>query len=155
MAFNGDVNYDDRLVFEPTYSSAGAGNGDPSPQPNVALNAWQNWNVLDGMVYSDIDAGAGSHAETFATYLQNHPTATIVSDNGQGIGGIRLTAGLASAGNNFDTYVDDFTIGTIAGTTTYNFELTASSAPDTGATVMLLGFALAGLSAFRRWKIAS
>jgi hypothetical protein len=155
VAFNGDVNYDDRLVFEPTYSSSGAGNGDPSPQPSVLLNTWQSWDVLNGMVYSDLNGGPGSSAITFAQYLLDHPTATIVSDNGQGIGGIRLTAGLASAGNNFDTYVDDFTIGTAAGTTTYDFELTPSSAPDTGATVMLLGFALAGLSAFRRWKITS
>jgi len=148
VAFNGDVNYDDRLVFEPVYSSAGAGNGDPNPQADVALNTWQNWNVLTGMVYSDIDGGPGSDAETFAQYLINHPTATIVSDDVQGIGGIRLTAGLASAEDNFNTYVDNFTIGTADGTTTYDFEPTAAPEPTT----MTLGIAGALLLSVRKLR---
>jgi hypothetical protein len=143
------------VIFEPTYSRAAAGNGNPSPQADPVLNAWQTWNVLDGMVYSLIDAGPGSAAETFAQYELNHPTATIVNDNGQGIGGIRLTSGFVGALQTQNTYVDAFTIGTAAGTTTYDFWPNSTSVPDAGATAMLLGFALAGLSAFRRWKIAS
>jgi hypothetical protein len=61
-------------------------------------------------------------------------------DNGQNIGGIRLTAGLAGAGDNFNTYVDNFTIGTAANTITYNFE--AVPEPSSAA---LLGIGLAAV----------
>lgn len=154
---NNDGSYDDRLVFEPTYSRAAAGNGNPNPQADPTLNEWQTWDVLNGMVYSDIDAGPGSNAETFAQYLINHPTATIVADDGQNIGGIRLTTGLASPGNNFNAYVDNFTIGTATTTVTYDFELTAPVPEPTtviAGALLLLPFGVSTLRILRKKSVA-
>lgn len=140
--YTGDGIRDDRLFFEPTYSRAGAGNGNPSPQADPALDTWQTWDLLTGMWYSDTDAGPGSNAITFSAYLALHPTATIINDAGQGgLGGIRINAGFASPGDNFDVNVDAFTIGTAANTITYNFE----PVPEPSS-VVLLGIGLAGLA---------
>jgi hypothetical protein len=143
---NNDTIRDDRLWFEPAFSEAGAGNGNPNPQPNVALNTWQQWDVLDGMVYNDNGpSGPGSNAITFSDYLTANPDATIVNDAGQSIGGIRIATGFASAGDNFDTNVDAFIIGTAAGSTTYNFEAVAIPEP---ASIALVGIATTGLGLF-------
>jgi len=116
----------DRLWFEPVYSAAGAGNGNPNPQADPALNSWQHWDALNGMWYSDNSAGPGSNAITLAQYLAipGNANATIV-DAAPGIGGIRLASGFASPGDDFDTNIDNFSIGTAAGTTTFDFEPTA------------------------------
>ena len=74
------------------------------------------------MWYSDNQFGPGADAVTFATYLAANPSATIINDAAQGIGGIRVATGFASPGDNYNTYVDNFTIGTDAGEVTYNFE---------------------------------
>jgi hypothetical protein len=139
---------DDRLWFEPTYSSAGAGNGNPNPQANVAQGQWQTWNMLTGMWYAeDGNSGPGSNAITFAAYLALHPDATIINDPSQGgLGGIRIASGFASPEDNFNTNVDAFTIGTSSGTTTYNFEPAAVPEPSRViALVGLGGMALIGL----------
>jgi hypothetical protein len=133
LDLNGDGVRDDRLWFEPTYSSAGAGNGNAFPQPNVQANTWQTWNALGGMWYSDNQAGPGSNAITLAAYLAipGDANATII-DASPGVGGIRIASGFASPSDNFDTNVDNFSIGTAAlGTTTYDFEL--SAVPEAGA----------------------
>jgi hypothetical protein len=132
----------DRLHFEPTYSSAGAGNGNANPQGDVALNTWQTWNALAGMWYSDNFAGPGSNAVTLAGYLTlaGTPDAKI-ADAAPGIGGIRLTSGFASPSDNFDANIDNFTIGTLSGTTTFDFEATA--VPETSA--FMFGSMLCGV----------
>lgn len=130
---NGDTTREGRLWFEPTYSSAGAGNGNPSPQPAVTTGSWQSWDALGGMWYAEdfaIGATPGSGAKTWSYILANLPgTARLIDDSGQGIGGLRIASGFASAGNNFDTNVDSFTIGTALGSTTYDFELNAVVVP--------------------------
>ena len=147
---DGNGTRDDRLWFEPTYSRASAANGNPNPQADPVLNLWQTWDALDGMWYSDAVPGPGSNAKTLAQYLAVKPNATIVNDAGQGIGGIRIASGFASAGENFDANVDNFTIGTAAGTTTYNFELRAPAAVPEPGSFVLAGLALAGVGAFTR-----
>jgi hypothetical protein len=124
--------YNDRLFFEPIYSAAGAGNGNLNVQATPTLNVWQTWNLLTGMWYSDNGTpdsgvnpthanGPGDNAITLSAYLAAFPNATIVNPD-TGVGGIRIAAGFASPGENFDDYVDNFSIGTAAGTTTYNFD---------------------------------
>ena len=147
---NGDTVRDDRLWFEPVYSRAGAGNGNPNPQADPTLNTWQAWDALNGMWYSDNVGGPGSNAITLAAFLAVEPDATIINDAAQGIGGIRLATGFASAGNTFDTNVDAFVIGTAAGTTTYNFELNGSAAVPLPGTLWLVGIAFPAFGLQRR-----
>lgn len=149
---NGDNTYDDRLVFEPEYSNGQYGNGDPNPQPAVALNTWQTWNALVGRWYNDNGPfGPGQDTGTLADYLalSGNANARIV-DSVNGWGGIRLATGFASASDNFNTYVDAFTIGTQAGSTTYNFEASATAdVPEPGSLALAAG-ALLSLAALRR-----
>ncbi len=154
----GGTTFNDRLWFEPTYSEAGAGNGNASPQPNVAQNTWQSWDMLTGMWYSDSGTpnsvvfpadpnGPGDHAITLSTFLAAYPNARIVNPS-PGVGGIRIASGFASPSDNFNTNVDAFAIGTaLDGTTTYNFET-----PEPGTIVLAsLGlFGLAGYAVRRR-----
>jgi hypothetical protein len=121
---NNDGVKDDRIWFEPDYSNGTYGPNNPFPaQGPVALNTWQTWDTLNGMWYNDNGpSGPGADAITLAQYEAANPTATIVGDSGQNIGGFRIATGFASAGDNFNTYVDNLTFGTAAGTTTFNFE---------------------------------
>lgn len=142
LDLNNDGFRDDRLWFEPAYSNGLYGNGDPNPQDDVALNTWQTWDALNGMWYSDNQFGPGADAVTLAAYLAVNPLATIINDAGQGIGGIRIATGFASPGDDYNTYVDNFTIGTASGETTYNFEPFADGAvpePMTFAVWSVLG----------------
>lgn len=140
LDLDGNGSRDDRLWFEPTYSDGGYGNGNPNPQAPVALNTWQTWDVLTGMVYNDNGpSGPGANAVTFAAYVAANPDATIIDDAGQGIGGIRIATGFASSTDKFKAYVDNVTIGTAASTTTYDFNLPepTSLALLGGASVLL------------------
>jgi hypothetical protein len=121
----------DRLHFEPDFSKATAGNGNPNPQDPAALNTWQTWDALNGMWYSDNFAGPGSNAVTLAGYLTlaGTPNAAIADASPGVIGGIRLTSGFGSDTDNFNANVDNFTIGTAGGSTTFNFEPAAVPEP--------------------------
>jgi hypothetical protein len=146
---DGDTSYDDRLWFEPAYSESDAGNSNPyTPQGPAALDVWQTWDMLQGMWYSDNYAGPGSNAVTLTDYLTNYaPNARIVDAPG-GLGGIRIASGYASPGDDFNAYVDAFTIGTSAGTTTYNFEV-----PEPASIVLLVGVVVGGLWMSRNGKL--
>ena len=136
----------DRLWFEPTYSSAGAGNGNPNPQANLALNTWQTWDALNGMWYTDNHFGPGSNAKTWADVLTAEgPSVTLVNSGAKG--GIRIASGFASLGESFDANVDNFTIGTADGATTYDFE----AVPEP-STIALVGLGVFGALAIRRRK---
>lgn len=150
---DGIAGTDDRLWFEPDYSSAGAGNGNPNPQPNAALGTWQTWDALGGMWYSDDHAGPGSNAITLSAYLTLEPNATIVDAVPGTVGGIRITSGFASAADSFNANIDEFTIGTSVSSITYDFE--PAAVPE--ASPMLLGglaASVAGLGLGARRAIA-
>ena len=140
----------DRLWFEPDYSSVGAGNGNGSPQADPALNTWQTWDALNGMWYTDNFFGPGSSAKTWTDVLAAEGTGVTIVDNGAK-GGIRIASGFASSGDVFNAYVDNFTIGTAGGTTTYDFELAAVPEPTTmiAGALLLLPF---GASAIRKLR---
>ncbi len=126
---NGDLVSDDRLHFEPDYSSAGAGNPNPFPfQGPPALNVWQTWDALHGMWYSDSVNTPGSGAFTLATYLIANPNARIVNAAG-GVGGIRIASGFAAPAS-FNTYVDNFRISTASSSAIYNFDTLAFPCVD-------------------------
>ncbi len=66
-----------------------------------------------------------------------------------GLGGIRFGVGFASPEDNFNAYVDAFTIGTGATSTTYNFE--AAAATPLPAALPLFGSGL-GVMGFLGWR---
>lgn len=141
LDLDGNGSRDDRLHFEPDYTAP------------AALNTWQTWNALSGQWYSDNEAGPGSNTISLAQYLALPGTAnaTIINDAFQSIGGIRLTTGFASDTDTFNTYIDNFTIGTAGGTTTFDFE--PAAVPEAGS-IALLGVAgvlsAAGISVRKR-----
>jgi hypothetical protein len=139
----------DRLWFEPAYSSASAGNGDPNPQADVALNNWQTWNALNGMWYTDNFFGPGSNAKTWADVLAAEGAGVTIVNNGAK-GGIRIASGFGSSGDTFDANVDAFTIGTAAGTTAYDFELNGPSVPESTNTFGLLLVGMVALVVYLR-----
>jgi hypothetical protein len=133
----------DRLWFEPTYSPA---------QGAVALNTWQTWNAFAGGWYDDSGTGnpGVGNVVSFGAMQAANPGATIVNQSGNGLGGVRFGVGLASTTDNFNGYVDNFTIGISGANTTFNFDpLTAVPEPSTWA-MMILGFAGIGFTAYRR-----
>jgi hypothetical protein len=71
---------------------------------------------------------------TWAQIVSAYPGATL-ADSAPGVGGMRFTSGLASAGNHFDTNIDAFTIGVNGTDTTYDFEPTAP-VPEASTWVM-------------------
>lgn len=158
---SGGTTVDQRLVFEPAYSSATAGNGNPNPpQGPVSLATWQTWNALTGMWYTTSGSpnanafptqpnGPGNHAVTWGQILTAFPNAVIV-DSAPGVGGIRFTSGLASS--SFNTNIDAFTIGVNGTNTTYNFE--AVPEPSTYATGAAAALTI-GFGAMRRIRARS
>lgn len=115
----GDGVADDRLVFEPVYQT-GTYPGQIQNGGMVLLNTWQTWNGITGGWWAASDETAGPSTYTLSSYLQAHPTATIV--NVADLGALALTTGGGDTWNNFVGYADALTIGTTSGTTTFNFE---------------------------------
>jgi len=146
---DGDTVWDDRLWFEPTYSDG--------PNPGTeAQGVWQTWNAFSGKWYADSQGGPSinnvfslNDYGSFSTAVIVNPTATL--------GGIRLASGFASDTDNFNTNVDNFTIGTAAGTTTYNFEPTTAPVPEATSIVVwtVLLSMIGGASWYRGQMTAS
>lgn len=131
--------YDDRLWFEPDYTSP------------AMLNTWQTWDLLAGNWYSDEIPGPGSNSYPLADYLAIHPDATITNDGTSGAGGFRIASGFASPGDTFNAYVD----AVVFGDTTYDFE-PGAAVPEAGSIAIwsVLGIALGSCTVWRRRRSA-
>jgi hypothetical protein len=119
---NAGGGYDDRIIFEPDYGSSDFVAGGPAPP---VLDQWQTWNVLNGRFYDDNGNGGdgGANALPWSSFTALYPNAVLVNDDGNGgVGGLRITIGAVNPNQSADDYVDNFTIGTAAGATTYDFE---------------------------------
>ena len=128
-----------RLWFEPTYS-------DP-PQGPIALNTWQTWDAYAGGWYDDNGVGNPGigNVVPFSAEVAGNLGATIVN-SGDGLGGVRFGVGFASPNDQFNAYVDNFTLNS----TTYNFDPAApTSVPVPGSISLLVG-GLLGLGALYR-----
>ncbi len=94
--------------------------------------------------------GGSGGVESLTACAANFTDPVIVNTTGQpgvldGVGGVQLDVGFASPGDQFNGYVDAFSIGVNGATTTYNFE----AAPEP-ASIAILGAALAALAGARR-----
>jgi len=89
---------DDRIIFEPYFSTVESGLGS---HPNVVANAWQQWDVHAGNCYFDATGGY----LTLAAYGAANPDAVIVEQDATR-GGLRLASGFCSSSDAFVTYID-------------------------------------------------
>jgi hypothetical protein len=139
--------YNDRIIFEPDYGSQSFV---PTGPPKPVLNQWQTWNVLDGRFYDDNQNGGfgGSDALPWSSFLTLYPNAVLVNDDGNGgVGGLRITIGAVNPSQSADDYVDNFTIGTAAGSTIYDFE----AVPEPSSLVIGSLLALMSVGGYR-WQ---
>ncbi len=150
---DGNGSVDDILGFEPPYQTPSAGNPSLPDQGDTAMNTWQVWDALGGGWwssggYAGLDPGTG--VQSLAPYLAAFPDATIVNSS-TGLGGVRIIFGWASPEDRFDGYVDAFTIGTAAATTTYDFEPGQQAVPEP-MTIFLGIMGLGSVAGFRRLR---
>ena len=137
---------DDALFFEAPYQQNGTGNSSLPFQADPTLNTWQTWNALEGGWWSNNgEAGCnpGTDVCALSTYLAAHPDASIVNGT---LGGVNFAVGYASPTDQFNGYVDNFTLNG----TTYNFD-PASATPLPGALPLFAsGLGAFGLLGWRR-----
>ncbi|WP_426560729.1 Calx-beta domain-containing protein [Angustibacter sp. McL0619] len=123
---DGDGERDHKLYFFP------ANNADQQPIDN---GVWQNWDVRNGRLSEDGDAGP--HATvSWDDYVAANPTATIVSEHSDSYsngGGLGLLTGGALSGNgdsqiNGEYFVDRVIVGVRESTTLYDLGLNGTTA---------------------------
>jgi hypothetical protein len=148
VASSGSGPADDILFFEPPYQTPGTGNPGLPDQGSTALGTWQLWNATVGGWWDFSTFSPGSGVGSLADFLALFPNATI-EDNPFAGGGIAITVGYASAGDNFNAYVDGVTIGTLAGgAKTFDFEPGGAQVPESANTFGLFGVAMAALAGY-------
>ena len=133
----------DRMSFEPTYSPT---------QGAVTLNTWQTWDAVAGMWYDDNGNGnlGVGNVISWNDMLIANVGATIVNQS-NGLGGIRISTGFASADDQFNTYVDNLAIND----TTYNFELAAATPLPATLPLFATGLGAFGVLGWRRKRKAA
>ncbi len=148
---SGDGNFDNIFFFEPPYQTPGSGNAGLPDQGASVLNTWQTWDALAGGWWDNNgNCTPGTGVGALATCLgADFATATIA--NAGGLGGVRFNVGFASDTDQFNAYIDNFTIGINGVNTVYDFEARAAvaSVPEP-ITLSLFGAGLAGAIAVRR-----
>jgi hypothetical protein len=126
----------DTLFFEPPYQTTATGGPGVVNQETPGMNQWQSWNAGIGSFWDNNNVlGTGGYGlvGSLAAFEATFPNATIADSAApfSMIDGITLQVGFASDGETFTGYVDDVTIGTATGTTTYDFEPAAVPEPAT------------------------
>ena len=105
------------LNFEP-YLQAGGQTAD----------TWQNWNVMNGVVWGTHLTGAPEGAPiSWSTFVSRYPNATILSEASGGGVGVNVGSGWSAMTGNVGT----LTFGTSSGTTRYIFDPTAPGSSTT------------------------
>jgi hypothetical protein len=141
------------FFFEPPYQTPLAGNPSLPNQGVTVMNQWQSWNALEGGWWNnngDFNAGVSEPGapgvNSIAAYLALSGNSDVT------ISGINLRVGYASATDNFNGYVDAFTIGTSAEKTTFDFEAVPVPEPTTmiAGALLLLPFGAGVLRVLRR-----
>ncbi len=140
----------DTLFFEPPYQQPSTGNPTmiTNNQGPPALGQWQLWDAEDGAWWDNNSPGSGNGGtgpaisspgapegpglpgvQPLSTFIADYPDATIENGGYAGLGGIALQVGFTSPSDNFQGYVDAFTIGVGGVNTTYDFEPNAVPEP--------------------------
>ncbi|HKV87358.1 MAG TPA: hypothetical protein VJT78_05115 [Candidatus Dormibacteraeota bacterium] len=120
----GDTSNTDTLFFEPPFQQPLTGGPDcsiPGQNPTIT-NKWQQWDALGGCWWDnggELGTG-GTNTKRLSDFIVLHPDATIFNPNG--LGGLRLAVGFASAGDTFDGNIDMVTVGVGGNSTSYDFE---------------------------------
>jgi hypothetical protein len=139
------ANSTDTLFFEPPYQTPSTGNPSLPNQGATQQNVWQTWNAQTGGWWDNDGIGnPGTGVLPLSTFMTDFPDATIQNGGFAGLGGIALQVGFGSSGETEIGNVDNFTIGTLLGSTTYEF----APVPEPTSTTLLL--AGSGLLLMRR-----
>ena len=123
------------------------------PSDPVVHDTWQNWNVMDGVVWGTHLTGAPNSAPiSWNTFLADYPNATITGGIGLNLGSGRS----AMTGN-----VGTLTVGTSSGTDIYEFEpvaylqITTTSLPQASAnTAYSASLSAVGDKPPHRWSVS-
>lgn len=148
----------DQFFFEPPYQTPTTGNPSLPNQGATALNTWQSWNALTGGWWDNNGlCSPGTGVELLAACTSTFVNPTIVNSVGtpgvlDGVGGVQFAVGFAGPTDQFNGYVDAFTIGVNGVDTTFDFEPGAAPVPEP-ASLVLFGTALAGLGLVRSRRI--
>lgn len=125
---NGPV--DDEIFFEPAYQSPTSGNpllpNQWATQGMPQLGKWQCWDARNGGWWSNSGVANPGNGVQSLSYYSSHVTHTgniVIVNSSTGLGGVRLTVGFASPGDQFNGFVDNFMIQVKTAATTYDFEL--------------------------------
>jgi hypothetical protein len=141
---------DDAIFFEPPYQTPSSGNPALPNQGATQMNTWQTWDVLDGGFWDD--NGVLSSPGTFedANDLGVQPLSTFLSAYaGATITGVSLRVGYASPSDNFEGYMDNFTIGVNGATTNYDFDPNPAVVTPLPSAIYGAGALLIGLMGYR------
>jgi hypothetical protein len=150
ISTTGGTAADDILFFEPPYQQPSTGNPSLPNQGATALNIWQSWNALTGGWWDNNGTfNPGTGVDSLSDFLALFPNTTIVNA-ASGLGGVRFDVGFASPGDQFNGYIDAFTIGINGSNTTFDFEPAAATPLPAALPLFATGASVMSLFGWRR-----
>jgi len=137
LDLNNDGVEDDSIVFEPLYQHGYR--SDIPDQGPIQVGAWQRWDAAAGGWWSASGnlAGAtpGFGVKTLKEILAAAPGARIVAANTIPPAGMRVVIGVRNTPDHLIGSVDQLSIDTGTGLTTYDFE--PGTAPEEGSNIVV------------------